>query len=318
MNRYLLVFLLIIGSPTLSSCGDEGITLPSGFNTGRYQQIEIAPQQTIAAPKDTVHALNGMHGAPSPIISGDPDLRTKYWGRLAGSNEADGAHVRMVRIGTDTLCDISLESVFPDATAPPDAIASYNFTELDKRMYAILGGINSSGQQIKGLNTAKVLWQVGLDIARPGDCKATPEGWQLGSPFSDATLALWPQVAINTLRHLRADTGWAEAQNLNVSYVEFLDDPWSRLSYPANTLEPAWDRLREAYKTFANDVKKYWPDGDTPQVHVGGISFTFNNATQLNYATEADKHPLLSFIDYCKANSAPLDFVSFKKISIAQ
>ena len=60
-----------------------------------------------------------------------------------------------------------------------------------------------------------------------------------------------------------------------------------------------WGRLHDTYKQFATKIKATWPDTvdengiRIPNVHIGGISFTFTNESELAYNSDQDKHGLL-------------------------
>ncbi len=293
------------------ACGTDAVTLPTGYSTGRYRKITIRPNEPVEGRTARVQALNGMDGAPKPVVGGDADLRTRYWGRLTGSTEADGAHVRMVRVGTDTLCDLSLEGIFPSAGANPELPASYNFQAIDQHV-----------KSITELHTATILWQAAFNPGR-GTCTADAQGRQSGSPIaSQSDSDLWVTTATHTLQHLRGDSvsDWDSAgkKNYNVRYVEFLDDPVGQMGYPANATDPTWNLFLQTYKNFAERVKTEWPDTQDAdgnpivKVHVGGSSFGFTSPGQLDYTSDANKHPLLRFIDFAAEQDVPLDFVSFK------
>ncbi|MEZ4268382.1 MAG: hypothetical protein R3F39_18615 [Myxococcota bacterium] len=285
----------------MTGCGDDGVVLPSNINTLKFRSISIAPNLKAEAPVDKVKPLNGMQGAPLPIVPGDPSLKTAYWGRLAGTQEQDGAHVGMVRVGSDTTCGISLESIFPNGTADPSKPANYNFATLDTHIGAV-----------KELNTATVLWQAAFRPGTGGVCDATSLGKQQGSVIPPGAQGeLWAQVAANTLRHLNGGASWDPAgNNFNVRYVEFMDDPTERLGYTDDALPG----LFSIYKRFAELAKAAFPDDPTegPVVRLGGISFTLRSLDDLSYTVAADKHGILRFIDFCADNGVPLDFLSFR------
>jgi hypothetical protein len=319
-----LVILMFVGlAPNMSACTDEGVTLPSNYNTGRYRRVEIQPNEKVTGAASNVKALNGMHGSPLPVVPGDKNLKLQYWGRLAGSPEADGAHVNMVRIGTDVDCALSLESIFKDQKKSVEDPNSYDFSTLDKHVAAILGDYAPQSKSFSGgLNTAKVLWQAGLNVGPVTGCKADAEGHQQGSAFSaGGDYPLWASVAFNTLQHLKGVGKWSNTNApYKIQYVEFMDDPLGRFpgGYTSNWTDLNWERLHTAYKDLANKIKEAWPDSvddagkRIPAVHIGGISFTFSEESELAYTNDQQKHGLLRFIDFCKANKVPLDFVSFK------
>ena len=320
-----LTAIALFGMPmSLSSCSDgDGVTLPSNYNTGRYRRVEIRPNEKIDGLASKVKPLNGMHGSPLPVVPGDSSLKLQYWGRLAGSAEADGAHVTMVRVGTDVDCALSLESIFPDQGKNVDDPNNYNFDTLDKHVSAVLGDYSPQSKSFSGgLNTARLLWQAGLNVGPAAGCKSDAQGYQLGSPFSTGgDYLLWADVAFNTLQHLRGVGKWSNTgAPYNVRYVEFMDDPLGRFpnGYTTSWTDVNWGRLHDTYKQFATKIKATWPDTvdengiRIPNVHIGGISFTFTNESELSYNSDQDKHGLLRFIDFCKTNKVPLDFVSFK------
>jgi hypothetical protein len=284
-----------------AGCGDDGVLLPSNINTLKFRSISIAPNAKAEAPVDRVMPLNGMLGAPVPLVPGDASLKTAYWGRLTGSPEADGAHIGMVRVGSDTTCGVSLESIFPNATADPSKPASYDFATLDAHI-----------QSIKELNTATVLWQAAFRPGTGGVCDATSRGRQQGGVVPPGAQGeLWAQVAANTLRHLNGGATWdPSGKSFNVRYVEFMDDPTERLGYADDGLAG----LFSIYKRFADLAKAAFPDDPTdgPRVRLGGISFTLRSVDDLSFTVAADKHGLLRFIDFCAENGVPLDFVSFR------
>ena len=328
-NRNLRWKIAIIASaalfvvPTLSSCGDEGVTLPTNYNTGRYRRVDIRPNEPVEGLAAFVKPLNGMHGSPLPVVPGDGSLKLQYWGRLAGSSDADGAHVTMVRVGTDVDCALSLESIFPDQSKDVNDPNNYQFATLDKHIAAILGTYAPQSKSFSGgLNTARVLWQAGLNVGAASGCKSDALGNQQGSPFSaEGDFKIWADVAFNTLQHMRGVGKWsATGAPYKIQYVEFMDDPLERFpnGYTTSWTDLNWGRLHGVYKDFAQKIKQAWPDSKDanglrlPAIRVGGISFTFSDVSELAYTGEQDKHGLLRFIDYCKTEQAPLDFVSFK------
>lgn len=293
---------IVIASGILAAlfggCGEEAPALPEGIQTLKFRTIRVAPTDELAPPVDRVRALNGMHGAPEPVVPGDADLRTLYWGRTAGSPEPDGAHVGLVRLGTDTVCGVSLDGIFPDGSADPDDPSSYDFSILDERVASI-----------RELNTARILWQAAFNPGR-GACSADEGGTQLGDPVDPGDAERWATVAVNTLRHLRDGDAWdPDGHRYDVPMVEFLDDPIGRMGYTDEDV----DDLFAVYETFASRVKARWPDGDGgPTVAVGGLSFTLEHPDDLDWTRQDDKHPILRFVDFSVAGGVPLDFLAFR------
>ncbi|MCB9728459.1 MAG: hypothetical protein H6744_04015 [Deltaproteobacteria bacterium] len=300
-GRVMLAACLLAVGVTGPGCGDDGVLLPSNINTLKFRNIAVAPTQKAEAPVDVVRPLNGILGAPVPVVPGDASLKTAYWGRLANSPEDDGAHVGMVRLGTDTTCGVSLESVFPNASADVSKPASYDFSKLDAHV-----------QAIKDLNTATVLWQAAFNPGAGGQCEASVRGVQQGAVIQPGVEGeRWAQVAANTLRHLNGGTTWDPAgHSYGIRYVEFMDDPYERMGYTEDQLVG----LFSIYKRFAGLVKAQFPDDATagPAVRVGGISFTLESVDDLSYTVAAEKHGILRFIDFCATEGVPLDFLSFR------
>jgi hypothetical protein len=312
--------LLAAGAPaTLSGCGDVAVTLPADYNVGRFRRFVIKAPELEAGRTQFVFPLNGMHGSPKPIIAADADLKTKLWGRLQGVTEPDGAHVRMVSVGSDVLCDLSLEGIFPTATGDPGAPNAYKFSTLDQHMQAAME-----------LNTASILWVAAFNPAKPCTTSTDGSGTQLGASFSQADADRWAEVAFNTLRHLRGDPRaqgqWDpnEKNFYRLTHVQFLDDPIGRMGLTRTAPDlntGAWGQLFGVYREFALDLKAAdtgWPDTTNSEgatvkaVNIGGMGFLFTTKVDLEYTSSADKHAALRFIDFVAENAVPLDFLSFR------
>ncbi len=296
--------LMALGAP-VTGCNEDGLTLPEDFNGGRYRKITISA--TSKQIGQTVTPLTGMDGAPKPILTGDYDLTTAYWGKYATDVGPDGAHLSMVRVGTGTVCDLSLEGIFPNPGKDPSKAADYNFTVLDQHMKAATD-----------VHTAAILWQVGFNPGANGGCKTSGNGQQAGTPISsqEPAKATWVNVAVNTLRHLRGGDSWDKdnGKNYPVGWVEFMDDPVGAMGYP-EAHDTSWDTLYEVYGRFAEGVKQHFPDDPErgPTVHVGGMGFH----VKVPAGAKADdyfvgKPPVTRFIDWIAKDKAPLDFISFR------
>ncbi len=308
----LVALITLLSAGLIGACDEEGVELPKkSLNTLKFRKFTVNASKTIEDEDIVkVRALNGMHGATVPVVLGDADLRLKYWGRTVGSKEEDGAHVNIVRVGADTSCDISLERIFPSGDSNDSGFPDkYDFEALDEHLASI-----------KDLNTAKLLWQ---PVFNPGGtCQADSSGLQKGVPLTAAGSAdLWATVVVNTLRHLREGektasnpTAWdPNGVKLPVDYVEFLDDPISRLGYSEANVEV----LFVNYLIFANKVKVQFPDSTddgSPEIHVGGLSFTLTSPEELDFVSDDSKHPILKFIDFAadQVQPAPLDFLTWR------
>jgi hypothetical protein len=332
------VSLLFLASALTVGCVEDGVNLPANYNNQRFRSIVIESTTPIVSDdvddaRNTMRALNGIHGSPRAIVDGDKSLKAYYWGRSALSDEHDGAHVSLVRLGTGTKCGTSLEGIYSGGTTgtpapclednktenkpPEECSENFEFTFLDWHM-----------DEIDDLNTAEVLWQAALAPDLGLGCNPGENGYQVRSPLTSAKANMLVRVAFNTLRHLRSDGvtgGFGDSQNPPKEYkrlrwVEFMDDPAAHMGYSV-TGDSAdgktdYSILFDAYGAFAKLVKGEWqePASDgRPVVAVGGISFTFTSPTELDIPLVIeDAHPMLRFIDHCAKNDFPLDFVSFK------
>jgi len=310
--------VLTVGLATLATavvvppgCNEDPYVLPSQYNTGRWRELTFEFTQKKEGETQFVVPLNGMVGSPKAIIPGGPDLTFNMWGRTSNSPDGpDGAHVRIARVGTDTLCDLSMEGIFPDNSRDPNDPASYDFSVLDSHIKAI-----------DDLNTARIMWQAAF---KPGGSCSANNGVQQGTPIaSQAEADLFATVAFNTLRHLRSPGTNGEWDPLykgyNVSVFEFADDPVEEMGYPSTSGDPAWDRLFSTFAQVSRSIKEEWPDqqddegNPAPRVYVGGMSFSFTSPTDLDFTGgSANRPPIFAFIDYCKNNDVPLDYISFK------
>ena len=224
----------------------------------------------------------------------------------------DGAHIGMVRVGADSDCGLSLESIFPDPGADIEDPASYDFAALDAHVAAI-----------KALNTADVLWQAAYNPGQHGECLTLPGGEQRGQPLvNDAAGDTLKDVVVHTLRHLNnGPKDWDPAgQAFGVRFVEFMGDPIHNLGYTLDNVATLFPK----YRTFAGGIKAWWDDkaDGTPTIYVGGMSFLFTDPAELADKSEGDHDwpAVFRLIDHCAdpPNPTPpgqtvaLDFVSFR------
>jgi hypothetical protein len=255
-TNVVVVMFCIGGLIGTDGCFQDGVNLPESYNTLKYRGFRLL-YTPVPENLTTIRPLNGIQGAPEKVVGTDSnDLLCLYWGTNCKEGEAciclrDGAHTTMVRVGSDTVCDVSLESIFPDSDADPDNAANYDFEALDAHI-----------ESIKALNTAEVLWQAAFTPGEQGICTTSAEtpGMQRGSPISSADDAdAWKKVAMNTLLHLNNGTYWdtENGQQYSVRYVEFMDAPQERLGYTDLT---SLDELHLAYQSLAGAIKGYWPD----------------------------------------------------------
>ncbi|MDP6946951.1 MAG: hypothetical protein QF464_22570, partial [Myxococcota bacterium] len=79
--------LVALAACSLLGCFEDGVTLPTDFNTLKYREIEIQYTQSPKAPYGDVRALNGVHGSPLHVVPGDANLKSLYWARSCNPNE---------------------------------------------------------------------------------------------------------------------------------------------------------------------------------------------------------------------------------------
>jgi hypothetical protein len=172
-----------------AGCFDEGVSRPANYNTLKYKPVTITTTplnsiDSIGGRYGTVRPLSGVHGSPQPVVPGDADLVSLYWAQNCAPNPTlpddpscppDGAHLTMVRVGTDTLCDISADALFPNADADLNNPQNYDFSALDAHMEAIRKVGNSAQTQI--------VWQFGLMPLSGNGCESSA-GRQLGAQIS--------------------------------------------------------------------------------------------------------------------------------------
>jgi len=267
--------MILLSAALIFGCTEDGVTLPEDYNTARFRKIVIDTQALVDVPgTETMRPMNGMHGSPLAIVPTDPDLTSFYWGRTAGSDVHDGAHVSLVRLGTGTDCRVSLEGLYDGGSAGTEDEDAYSFTYLDYHV----GGIGD-------LNTSEVMWQAALAPDAQTGCNPGDNAYQQRGPLKSADANTIVRVAFNTLRHLRNDGatggfGSESQQYKKLRWVEFMDDPGQHMGYSTtgNSADGQTDytTLFNTYGIFANLVKDEWPEPASdgrPVVAVGGISF---------------------------------------------
>ncbi|MCA9518883.1 MAG: hypothetical protein KC635_28300, partial [Myxococcales bacterium] len=95
-----------LGAACSCSCvGDDGVTLPRGYNTAKGRSIVVDPLAPMASPFDAVDALNGIVGAPAGADTASAAISAAYGG-------GDGARVTLVAVGPDGGCALGLDAIF--------------------------------------------------------------------------------------------------------------------------------------------------------------------------------------------------------------
>ncbi len=183
------------------ACVDDAVTLPADWNTLHHRQISVDIFTRVTGEAGhgqpfgpsaggLALALQGIDGAPLGRHPGLPDLTHSYWDRPGGSDEPDGAHVDIVRIGPES-CALTLDGMYEGGEPQPE---SFDFAELERHA-ASVEAIRGDGLLLS------------LDVSQPGQCGDVGQG---DDPFAAAIAApeIWAEAAASTVRHLVGDTLW--------------------------------------------------------------------------------------------------------------
>lgn len=175
----------------LPACADDAVTLPEGWNTLRHRRIEIDLYARVEGEAGRVRPLSGIDGAPLSRHPDLPDLTTAYWDRPNGSDEPDGAHIDLVRIGPES-CALALDGIYRGGAA---IAGSFDFAELDRHL-ASVADVRGEGALLALDMSAPVL---GCGAA-PGD----PD------PLDDALARpdTWAEAAASVVRHAIGDASF--------------------------------------------------------------------------------------------------------------
>lgn len=189
----------------LTACADDATTLPSTWNTTHRAAIAVdiftRPEGALVRP------LQGVDGAPLARGAGLPDLRVSYWDRPGGSDEDDGVHVDVVRVGDE--CALGLDHLSPAAGGAR--------ADLDAAALDTLARHLASVEGVRGDGALLVL----------GTCDAAPD--------SDR----WAATAAGVARWAIGDTTWdGAARPRGVVGVQLALEPFATAARAVRAAAP--------------------------------------------------------------------------------
>jgi xylan 1,4-beta-xylosidase len=216
---------------------------------------------TLGAPEGGIRPLLGVNIGPLP--QGDPgnaDLTEAYH------------HIGVTMIRThDYYGPLDMATLYPDQTADPANLASYDFAESDKIFNAILAGDFEP-------------------YVRLGDSYNAGPGFPAASPRAPRNRSNWVRAAVEVVRHYDALAAG------KLRYVEIWNEPDNMQFWDAGRAE-----FFSLYVETARALKE-----EFPHLRVGGPGFT--PAGALSPTGQAFTR---AFLDFVQARSAPLDFFSW-------
>ena len=172
---------------------------------------------------------------------------------------------------------VNIHGIFPDFKADAESPASYRFAPTDDYLKSI---------QAVG---SGVMYRLGESIEH------TPRKYYVHKP---ADYDQWAKICIGIIRHY--NEGWADGLKLDLRYFEI----WNE----AEIGQPMWDGNSEdyyrLYATAAKAIKARWP-----KLMVGGPAAAGLGTLQGDRLTPSAH--LRGFMDYCRKESLPLDFLSW-------
>jgi len=172
---------------------------------------------------------------------------------------------------------VDIHAVFPDFKADAESPENYRFGPTDDYLKSI-AAVGSG-----------IVYRLGESIEH------TPRKHYVHKP---ADYEQWAKVCIGVIRH--CNEGWADGLHLDIRHFEIWNEPDLGLQQ--------WDATPEDYyRLYAVTAKAI--KGRFPKVKVGGPA-TFNAG---HFKGDQFVLPpfLERFLDYCRKESAPLDFLSW-------
>ena len=176
--------------------------------------------------------------------------------------------------GANSRFLVDISRIFPDFDADENDERNYFFAPTDR----LLKAIHALG--------AETVYRLGESIDHDRDT-----GW-FARPPKD--FDKWVRICINVIRHY--NDGWANGYHLDIKYWEIwnegecVNERNIRCEWRDGTIEQLFD----LYKRAVLGIKAY-----NPALYVGGMAFC--NCNQ----------ELRDFIEFCRSNELPLDFLSY-------
>ncbi|MBU0516054.1 MAG: FG-GAP repeat protein, partial [Proteobacteria bacterium] len=170
---------------------------------------------------------------------------------------------------------LDMAQMYPDRTADPQSSSSYNFTESDLRFRAVLGV------------SAQPYFRLG-------------DSWNNADPPEASELDNYAAAAVNVMRHYRE--GLWDGFTADIQYVEIWNEPEHPQFWPAPL---TLTYFFQVYSKIAKALQTALPD-----LSIGGPGWT-----PAGGKTQQGQQNVRNFIDYVKADGAPLDFMSWHMYS---
>ena len=172
---------------------------------------------------------------------------------------------------------VNIHAIFPDFLADPQLPASYRFTQTDDFVDAVLA------------TGSKVMYRLGENIEH------TPHKSYVHKP---ADFDRWAAICLGIIRHY--NDGWAAGFHYDIRYFEI----WNE----ADLGPLMWDGTSEdyyrLYAVTARAIKAAYP-----KLLVGGPAVVSLGKLDGDRLTPCPH--LRGFLEYCRKESLPLDFVSW-------
>lgn len=234
---------------------------------------------------DVTYTLGATAGAMQPLLG--INAGPLHWGR-GTADVMDGFRqigVRQVRTH-DFPGPLDMSIMYPDRSKAPSLQSSYNFTRVAN------GKLFSPADYTSDQAIAAI-----KDNGQTVYLRIWDSAGNMGSP-SEGERANWVQAAVNVIRHYQ-DGQWNGTTGL-IASVEVGNEPDST-SFWSYTKE-------EFYKLYADTAKAI--RAVYPSMKIGGPGLT-----QAGWRVGSGQAWTRNFLDYVKANSAPLDFLSWHTYS---
>jgi hypothetical protein len=232
-------------------------------------------------PLSPAQTLSGIQGSPTPVVSGDPDLKDLYGNYNFG----------VVRIAQDDFCDYSMEGIFPVPSKQTSFPSSYEFTKIDQ----LMRGVRDAGDS--------VLWQASYDIGLDQGCRVEGDRHK-GLPLRNPTK--YAEIAAFALRHFNYDQSWdPNAQDFKVGLVEFVNDPFGLGGYELADI----DTYMQDYRLFSDHVRDAYTSSGQ-EIQVLGPAHRILSLAETVESNE--KAFLLRFIDWVANTQPTLDVLTIQ------
>jgi xylan 1,4-beta-xylosidase len=174
---------------------------------------------------------------------------------------------------------VDIHCIFPDLRADPAQPESYHFGRTDE----LLAAIAQTG--------AQTIYRLGESIEHG------PRKLYVHPP---ANMEKWAAICAGIVAHY--NDGWADGMRLGITHWEIWNEPENR---PVMWSGSDDDYIR-LYATTARVLKARWPD-----LKIGGPAAGYTG--EFKDGRFIPSEFLVHFLDYCRAQEVPLDFLSWHR-----